>query len=214
MKGGSGEPDASDERPDVGLDQAPLASFDADGRLPRATNVVAAVYGLRAIRSDDDFAIRANGGVLGRSEWGNFTNNDVIGPQAGVVWARNHGPWSLLLQGTALAGYNAGRIRQHGEIETDLVEGDVNNLLYVGRTQFRYYEHTDRFSRSGEIVAEVEYRVTDSAALRFAWTGVVVDNVMFAEDRLEYRLPDMGLRDPGNERLFVQNFYCGFEFLR
>jgi hypothetical protein len=202
----------------------PYAAFKSDGYgsapelvAPSASvrkNGIGLLYGFRAINTSDDHSVFADGGILGRSFWITGTENRVFGPQAGVVWLQSRGPWSVRLQGLALAGYNLGRVEQYGGIGEELVPGAINRFLYAQPTYFTHTESSDRFSPSGELAAETSLQVTKSIAIRLVWSGIVIDNVLLPDDRVRYFLPNMGLLDPGNQRLFVQNIFCGIEVVR
>jgi hypothetical protein len=41
-----------------------------------------------------------------------------------------------------------------------------------------------------------------------------IDNILLSDNRVAYVLPDMGFRDPGDQKLLIQNLYCGIEYVR
>jgi hypothetical protein len=172
------------------------------------------IYGLRALDELDQLTIFADGAVLGRASWATRAKNRILGPQAGFIWLSSRGPWALRLHGTALAGLNSGRVDQVGEIGEDIVASRLNHPLYFRPTQFLHSESNGRFSPSAELVAQISARLTENSAIRVGWTGVVIDNALIAWDRVLLRLPEMGLRDPGNQSIVVHDVYCGFEWVR
>lgn len=203
------------------LDNGPAGlesmAADDDESIPDESLLVkpegwALVIGVRSIQSDDDAETVVNGSILGNSRWDTYAANDVAGPQAGLAWCRDYGPWSVRLQGTALAGYNFGNIRQNGAIGSTTIPGALNRPLYAQPIYIGHYQPASPFTPSGELVAETTWQLTDGMILRLYWSGVVVENMLFTDDRVDYRLPDLGLREPGNQRLFVQNIFCGLEY--
>lgn len=189
-------------------------TFVPDDSLPEKPEGWALLVGIRAIQTEDRSDVLFSGGIMGTTDRNTDAANDVVGPQAGLMWRRSRGPWTVRLQGTALAGYNFGNIRQSGTVVPEFIPGARNRPLYSEPSSYSYYDSASRFSPSGELLAETTWQLTDALALRLWWSGLVVENVVFTDDRVVDALPNFGLRDPGNQRLFVHNLFCGLEYVR
>jgi hypothetical protein len=177
-------------------------------------NGVGLIYGVRIFQREDAQTLLAEGGILGTTWSQTVASNQVAGPAAGLVWIKTYGRWRTKLQGLLSLGFNAGSVQQSNIAGAELTPGAINRLLYAQPTESAHHDSFDEFSPSGELRAEANYRITESVTLAVNWSAFAVDNALEAENRrLEY-LPDFGLVDPGNQRLFVHNFFCGIEMLR
>jgi hypothetical protein len=137
-----------------------------------------------------------------------------MGPAAGLVWTKMRGRWTARLQGLASVGFNSGSVEQRSSIGVQSVSGATNRLLYAQPTESAHHDSFDEISPSGELRAELNYSITENVTFAINWSGVSVENALEAADRTRYYLPDMGLVDPGNQRIMVHNFFCGIEVLR
>lgn len=171
------------------------------------------VYGYRELGIWDWFKFEADGGILGHTFSDTETENWVTGPQAGVVAFKQFGPLTFYAHGLLLAGLNDGDMQQSNGIGAELVPGATNRLLYAQPTRTNHAATYDTLAPTGSLWAEAGLQITPSTSLKFAWSATYIDNILLAADRVRYYLPDMGFRDPGNQHLLVQNFYCGIEFL-
>jgi hypothetical protein len=176
-------------------------------------NGVGIVYGFRALDSSDAFGADYFGGILGGASTRTFADNQIVGPQIGVIWAKSRGKWSFQTQGTVLAGYNDGQVWQRSEVGAETIPSALNRPLYAQPVFAQHSESHQDFSPGGELRAETSYHFSESLSLKLAWSGIYFDNVLLADNRTVYYLPTMGLRDPGNQHLIVQDLYCGIEYL-
>jgi hypothetical protein len=178
---------------------------------PNGTGIV---YGVRILNERNRFDITGSGGVLGLTHVGTRADNLIVGPQIGLVQMKSSGPFALLLNGTLVAAYNGGQISQEGYMGEDLTPGRHNHPLYLRPFEFESLAEAPGFSAGAEIVAQASVRLTRSSAIRVGWSGVFVGNRMDSPDWIVFRLPGMGLRDPGRESLFVRDLYVAIEWVR
>jgi hypothetical protein len=202
----------SDEGNVDGDDASPLpAVFSSSGT---QRNGVGVVYGLRAFDSQDPYEWQGFGGILGRAFSNTDAGNQILAPQIGFIWANSLGKWMFEIQGTALAGYNTGRIEQHNGIGEQFIPGALNRPLYAQPAYTSHVENHHDFSPGGEIRVQTTYRFTDSIVLHIAWSELYLDNVLLSDNRVNFYLPSMGLLDPGDQQFLTQNLYCGIEYVR
>ena len=171
-------------------------------------------YGYRNFGQFNSFRIDAEGGILGRTYSDTRINNWVTGPQAGIVAYKTFGPLHFYGHALGVAGLNDGEMQQNNGIITELVPGVVNRLLYA---QSSFTQNSDAIvdvSPTGVLWAEAGLQVTERTSVRFAWSAMYVNNILLAEDRVRYFLPDMGFRDPGEQDYLEQFFFCGVEVVR
>jgi hypothetical protein len=177
-------------------------------------NGVGIVYGMRMIEREYGFYVSAKGSILHDAYWDTEAENHIMGPQLGLIALRNSGPWSVRLQATAMAGLNYGDVQQSGRIGEGRVPGGVNQLLYARPVEFNHLDPHNEISPSGELRAEAYLRLTNSVTLALTWSGIAINNALLTEDRIRYRLPDLGLVDPGEQQIFASNLFCGVSMVR
>jgi hypothetical protein len=159
-------------------------------------NGVGIVYGFRALDSSDAFGVDYFGGILARASIRTRTDNQIVGPQIGVIWAKRLGKWSFQTQGTALAGYNDGQVMQRSAIGEQSIPGALNRILYAQPTYSQHSESHQDFSPGANFGQKPVIIISDSLSLKLAWSGIYFDNILLADNRTEFFLPTMGLRDP------------------
>jgi len=172
------------------------------------------LYGMRVIETDEEARTNAAGSIVAESFWNVEVENHIVGPQLGLVWGRSHGPLSFEVQGLALLGYNAARVQLHSKTNIGLVPGALNQPLYARPTDFAAAERHHEFSPAGELRAQSSLQLSPAVAVKLAWTALMIQNVMEADDRIDYQFPGAKLRDPDEQQLFVQSIYCGLDIVR
>ncbi len=201
--------DLDDSPPDTAYAE-PLA---VDTGIRACGNGIALVYGLRSFNSLYSFGLEMRGGIIGKTDVITTAENQIVAPQVGIAWVTTRGRWSLQTQGTALAGYNDGRVEQHSATGQELIPGAINRPLFAQPVSSQQFESHHEFSPGAEIRAETRYSVTDSLSLQLAWSAVFFDNVLLADDRTTYLLPNFGLNDPGDQHHLTEDIYCGIEYV-
>lgn len=177
-------------------------------------NGIGILYGLRAIEREDFLKFYGTGGILGTVKSDTIADNHVMGPAIGLVWIKSYGPWTARMKGLVSVGFNSGEIDQDNSIGQEFVPGALNRPRFAQpSTSSNRYSH-DELSPNGELRAEANLRITEHVTFAINWSGIAVDNALQAEDRVRYYLPDMGIVDPGNQRLLVHHFFCGIEMVR
>jgi len=194
--------------------EQPAAPSMSTGAVRTRQNGIGFLYGLRIIDRQEYSWTGMDGGILGQTRTELFADNNILGPAAGLVWVKSRGPFTFRLQGLASIGYNSGNLEQSNVIGAELVPGAVNRLLYAQPTHSYHEDSHDEFSPNGELRADLNLRITHSITFAMNWSGVAIDNALETENRTRLYLPDFGLQDPGNQRLIVHNFFCGFEVIR
>ena len=177
-------------------------------------NGIGLIYGMRMFDREEWQTFSAHGGILGSTRSETTASNQIAGPAAGLVWIKTSGRWTARLQGLASIGFNSGSVEQNSSFGVELVPGATNRLLYAQPLNSAHHDSFDEFSPSGELRAELNYRITESVTLAINWSGVTVENALEVENRMRYYAPDFGLVDPGNQRLLVHNVFCGVEMMR
>lgn len=177
----------------------------------RQHHSIGLLFGVRVIETRAVNFINANGGVLSSLLVDLNVENHIVGPQAGIVWAKSHGPISAEMKGLALLGYNSARVTLDGSVAKDLVPGRFNHPLYLSPTSFDHVATYHEFSPSGELCMETKLQVSRRVSLKLAWTGLLINNFLLTGNRIKFQLPSFGLLDPGGGELFLQSVYGGME---
>jgi hypothetical protein len=208
LEGGSFGP-SSGTQSASGFDPSALA-------LPRdeKRNALGLIYGFRAFQVDQHNRLYANVGIFQGGYWDLGAENQVVGPQAGIVWTRQRGKWSALLQGTVIAGYNHRRAVLDGSMGQELIPGALNRPLYSRPTEIRQHESQHEFCPTGEVRALSHYRLTNAITLKLAWSAFAASNLLFVNDDAVYQLPYMEVSHSNVDSLLVHDVFCGIEFVR
>jgi hypothetical protein len=185
------------------------------GRPPRKRrNGIGLLYGLRMIEREDPFFMYGTGGIIGDFRSQTIADNHVMGPALGMIWLKTRGPLTTKLQGLVSMGFNSGEVDQENSIGVELVPGATNRLLNAQPSYSSHRYSHDEFSPNGELRAEANLQITETVAFAINWSGIAINNALLADDRVRFYLPDMGFRDPGDQRLIVHHFFCGIEVVR
>ena len=186
------------------------SKFAAD----RRGSGIGMTYGYCECALYDRFRFDAEGGILGRTFSDTRANSIVTGPQVGIVGFDTFGPLTIYAHSLFVIGANDGDLRQNNGIGAELVPGATNRLLYAQPT---YSEHQAAFAQVSPAAvywAEASLQITEQTSFKVAVSTVFVNNVLLAEERVRFYLPDMGFRDPGDQNYAQQTFYCGIEMIR
>jgi hypothetical protein len=175
---------------------------------------VGIAYGYYEFGMFDRFRFDAEGGILGRSYSDTIASNWVTGPHLGFVGHKSFGPISLYGHALGIFGVNDGDVQQNNGMGEQLVPGALNRPLYARPAYSEHRAAIDGISPTGVLWAEASLQMTQHTSVKFAWTAAYVNNVLLAEDRVRYNLPDMGLVDVGEQDTFQQFFVCGIEMVR
>ena len=191
--------------------------------------------GGRYLEVDDTFLFTGNvqdgfigltpvtGGDLNATFIKHKVDNHIVGPQIHARWSRRNGRWTLSTEGRFMAGINFLSIHQEGQIATEfrtdqLSQGGPvppNFALAVNENTFKNRFLDEHFSPVAELRLDASYQVTKAFSLKFGWTGVFADNLARASNTIIYRIPGMGIRDPGHgEDVIIQGVNVGIEFNR
>jgi hypothetical protein len=175
---------------------------------------VGITYGYYEFGMFDRFRFDAEGGILGRTYSDTEANNWVTGPQLGMVAHRAIGPLNFYGHALGIVGLNDGELQQNNGIGAELVPGALNRLLYAQPSYSQHRVAIADASPTGVLWAEASVQITPQTSFKFAWTAIYVNNILRAEDRVRYFLPDMGFRDVGEQDFMQQFFVCGIEVVR
>ena len=159
---------------------------------------------------DDGFPLR----TLGNSRWRTRAENNIVGPQVGVRWFRQHGHWRLSTEGRFFAGFNNQNIHQTGVFGSQL---DASQLI-EGRpavfdtTGFENEADALEFSPGAEFRIDLHYQLTRAISVKVGWTGFYLDGIARASSIINYEVPTMGL-NMGNNRqdVFIHGLNIGVE---
>jgi hypothetical protein len=94
------------------------------------------------------------------------------------------------------------------------VPGAINRPLYAQPSFSDHYDNIYGTVPAGILWTEASLQLTKQSSLKCFWSAFYLSNILLAEDRIQYALPDIGLRDPGNQKYVDQTFYCGVEIVR
>jgi len=161
----------------------------------------------------DGLQIRA----LGDSYWNTRVENNIIGPQLGIRWFRQHGRWRLSAQGRFFAGFNNQNVSQRGVFGTDLdpstlIEGRPANFDTTG---YSNDQHALEFSPGAETRFDLHYQFSRAISFKVGWTGLWIDGIARPSSMINYEVPTMGINMANNrDTVFVHGLNIGVEVNR
>ena len=171
-------------------------------------------YGISRLALVDRFRFEADGGILGHTYSDTRANSVVTGPQVGIVGFESLGPLTFYAHVLVVMGVNEGAMRQHNGIGDELVPGATNRPLYSPSTHSEHRASSDEFAPATVYWLEASLQLTEHTSLKATVSGIHINNILLAADRVHYYLPDMGLLDPGEQHYAQQQIYCGIEMVR
>ncbi|MCA9215060.1 MAG: BBP7 family outer membrane beta-barrel protein [Planctomycetales bacterium] len=170
------------------------------------------LYGFRYLDFDDQFFVRGEGGVLGRSFWNTAINNRLMGPQIGVRWVKTHGRWGLTADARGLVAVNVENWEQDASIGEDLVPSSNNHPLYFSPTVSHHGRKKYEFAPMGELKLSSSYQLTKGVSLNVGYNGLFATGVRRASTHVHYRLPNMGFVDGRTENILISGVNLGITF--
>lgn len=160
--------------------------------------------------------------ALGDSIWDTQADNNVIGPQIGMRWFRQHGRWRVSGEGRFFAGINNQSITQSGILGSELDPNtQIAGLPYaVGPASFHHRDSAVEFSPAFEVRFNTHYQFTRAVSFRAGWTGFWIDSIARPSGMVNYLVnasnnSSMGI-DMSNNRqsVFVHGLNIGVEVNR
>jgi hypothetical protein len=185
------------------------------------------MMGVRYINFKDRFRFQGWGGVFDDSTWDTTAINNLVGPQVGLRWFKDHGRLEFGVETRFMAGWNFQAVRQYTRLSShapDFVESptDINGTLLNNIASLpavevvpKTYTHgfdTAIFCPVGELRVNLGYHLTKAIAVRAGWTGLIMGDIGRAQSMVQYSLPGLGIRtDRNRQDVFVQGYNLGVE---
>jgi hypothetical protein len=180
-------------------------------------SVLEFLYGVRFLRVDNEMSVLGTGGFLADSNWLSVVQNQMVGPQVGLRWARSNRRWSLRAQGRFMAAMNIRDAELEGTIGSLLQPRQNNSSLYFNPTSFAQYDSDLEFSPLAEGRLDAVFKVTKRFAITVGYTGTYASNIGYGSNQVTYTLPALTLRpldDLPTQHFFTNGWNVGFEINR
>jgi hypothetical protein len=143
--------------------------------------------------------------------WQTKSENNLIGPQIGVRFSKQYGPWFISVEPRAFAGFNFQTLNQQGRLPDSIVAANLP-------APFNNSQNQEEFSPVGEFRADVAYLLTRKVRTRFGYAGYWIDNLARAPSLVNYSIPVAGLTTPvmgfnnnPSQDSYIQGIYWGIE---
>ena len=191
-----------------------MQSWDLNNRhrmVKHQNSLVSIGCGVRYLRLEDAFYWEGRGDMLGRTYADTSVRNSIVGPQIQATYSRQKAKWNFMVDGRFTFGYNIQDIDQIGAIGESLVPGGANSPANAQPHAVSYGMRKNDFAPLGELRAEMSYRVTRSVAFRLGYTATIIDNITRASQTVRWYLPDLGIRDDGQQEIFINGANFGFD---
>ncbi len=199
------------------------------------------LYGLRYLQLADTFNVNASNTTanstsstttttttafnpLSDSTWATRTQNNMLGPQIGTRFAHQRGRWitSLELRGTAAINFQS--VHQTTNLGTNV----LNNIAMFGTTSaiatpltFAGFgtnttAHAYTFAPIGEVRVQTVLTLTSNVGLKIGYTGLFIDNITRASNRVDYTGQNLISITPGglHQIFWAQGINMGIEINR
>jgi hypothetical protein len=179
--------------------------------------------GARYFYFEDDFSIATGAATagLGDSNWQNYAENNLIGPQLGVRWFKKQGRWMLSTEGRFMAGLNCQNIHQNVDFGPHLTPSvaNVNQPLLLGPTNATYDGFAREWSPLIELRLEARYQITRYLSFHAGWTGLWADGIARGDATINYSIDQFGHAfgidlTRNREQILENGLTMGFDFNR
>ncbi len=178
----------------------------------RQNNQVDLAYGVRFLSMRDEFGINGTSDFFrGLNTVTTTAENQIVGPQIRGKWSTQRGRWNMAVDGRFVFGYNIQDFDQGGTWGENIVPGALNQSMSAQPTTFSSGARANDFSPMVELRVDSTYQLTSSIALRLGYTAMFIDNISRASQMVEYRLPDWGIGQAGQQDVFINGVNFGFD---
>ena len=141
-------------------------------------------------------------------------DNVSFGPQFGLRWGSSNRNWDFAAEGFFLLGYNRIDGSQTGQFGELRIPGALNTAARGQPTRFSNQQDGEDFSPIGEVRASASYQLTETLAVRLGYSAFYVSNLQYAEDAVDWSLPNMGITIDPDQDWFTATLYANIELLR
>ncbi len=170
--------------------------------------------GARFMKFQDDYIVRAFGGILDDSNWSTQSENLIVGPQIGGRWFKLQGKQRISADLRFTAAVNSQSIRQRSLVGGRLDQMATPLTSFAGAS-FNHTSHEATFTPIVELGIEYSYQVTSAIALSAGWRAMYLDGIARASSMVDYTFPEMGILEHKNkEDVFLNGFTIGVEVNR
>ena len=179
--------------------------------------------GTRFFYFEDDFSILTGGATanLAGSNWQNFAENNLIGPQLGARWFKKQGRWMLSTEGRFMAGLNCQNIHQNVNFGPGLTpfSGGLGVPVLLGPTNTMYDAFAREWAPLIELRLEARYQITRYLSFHAGWTGIWADGIARADATINYSIDGVGHAfgvdlTRNRESILMNGLTLGFDFNR
>ncbi|MEQ8849702.1 BBP7 family outer membrane beta-barrel protein [Botrimarina sp.] len=168
-------------------------------------------YGLRYLELRDSFQVTGFGSVIRGFDVFAEMDNQLIGPQIGLNWTRDHGAWEWSVSGRAMLAYNRTDRGLNGIFAQGAVPGSLNTPVHARATTTVLGEALDEFSPLAELRVEARYNLTSAISLNLGYTGTFIDNIQRASQSVVWTAPNFAMQD-GRSHILMNGVNGGVEF--
>lgn len=171
--------------------------------------------GARFFHLDDRFEFRGVGGFLDDSYVYTDAVNNIVGPQLGARWFKQHRRFRFSTEGRFIFGWNVQNINFKSDLGTNAVPFAVDGPANFEPVGASATEHTVEFCPVVDLRIALAFQLTKGFSLTAGWSGLFFDSTARASNLINWTLPAMGILDGQNtDHFMMQGLTLGFEFNR
>jgi len=138
-----------------------------------------------------------------------WSENNLIGPQVGGRINKAWGPFSAAFEGRFCAAFNFQSLKQHTDIDPQILEDTINGLYIPNATTAN--DDIVEFAPVGEIRFEAAYTVTRKVRIRAGWTGFYMASVARASNLVDWSIGRFGFLPNNRSEIFTNGIHLGVE---
>ncbi len=168
-------------------------------------------YGVRFFRLEDYFSFDGRTDLMGRIFSNTRTENQLVGPQLRLKWSHRKAQWRTDLDARFMFGWNIQDLDQTNGVGEEAVPGALNSSLIAQPHYSRYGRQDEDFSPLVELRAAVGYQLTNAISLNAGYTATYIDSITRSSQVVDYYLPYIGLKQGGEQDIFVNGVDVGVE---
>jgi hypothetical protein len=170
-------------------------------------------YGARFL-ANPQYAQVSLGHFFGADSINSTIDNQALGPQLSARWSVRQGRWHARAEAAAALTYMNIDGEQSGQIGESLVPGGLNQPAILTPTLINNQLTEWDIAPTLEAGILASYDLTPSSLIFIRGDAIQFGNIRGVEQAVVWRLPTMGLRDPGGRDVTITAASIGLELRR
>jgi hypothetical protein len=186
---------------------------EPESTLTRAHETLDLGFGARFL-TNPQYSQMSLGGVLAAGAINSNVDNQALGPQLSARWSVRQGRWHARAEAAAALTYMNIEGDQSGQLGANLLPGGLNQPAVLSPTLINNQLSEWDIAPTLEAGLLASYDLTPSSLVFVRADAIQFGNIRGVEQAVVWRLPTMGLRDPGGRDVTITAATIGLELRR